>query len=79
MAVNVIDVFPAETVTEVGTGRPVLLEFSVTTLPPLGAAEARVTVQVVFVPGVKPVGLHCREERAAAGAETVITAVCTAP
>jgi len=55
-AVNVADVAPAETVTEPGTLRALLLSESATLEPPLGPAPVRVTVQVALVDGASDDG-----------------------
>lgn len=58
VAVKVVEVVPAGTVTEVDTGNRVLLLDSKTSMPPAGAAVLTVTVQVVAVPEVTLVGLQ---------------------
>lgn len=58
VAVKVVVVAPAATVTEAGTvSNPLLLD-SVIAAPPLGAAEDRVTVHVELFPVASAVGLH---------------------
>ena len=56
--VNVAEVAPAATVTEAGTDALALLDFSVTTVPPEGAAAERVTVPVLDEPPAKELGLR---------------------
>ncbi|HEY7390862.1 MAG TPA: hypothetical protein VH640_20265 [Bryobacteraceae bacterium] len=58
MAVNVVDVAPAGTVAEPGTGNDVLLLDNNISVPPAGAAMFNVTVQVVGAPDVKVAGLQ---------------------
>lgn len=53
MTVKVAEVAPAGTVTDVGTvATAVLLEVSVTTVPPVGAGPVRVTVPLPFAGAV---------------------------
>lgn len=56
VTVNVAVVAPAATVTEAGTVAATLLDASVTTMPPAGAADNKVTVPVLDVPPVTDVG-----------------------
>jgi hypothetical protein len=63
VAVKEAVVAPAATVTEPGVVNAELLSEMVTTEPPLGAVEVRVTVQVLVAPEVRVVGLQTREER----------------
>jgi hypothetical protein len=59
VAVNVVEVVPAGTMTELDPrGRSVLLLDSKTSVPPVGAAPLNVTVQVVDAPGFKLLGLQ---------------------
>jgi hypothetical protein len=59
VAVNVVEVAPAGTVTEAAdTGSHILLLESETFLPPAGAGPLKVTVQVVVDPEVKLLGLQ---------------------
>jgi hypothetical protein len=58
VAVNVVEVAPAGTVTELGTGSSELLLDSKTSEPPVGAAPLNVTVHVVVAPGFRLVGLQ---------------------
>ena len=60
VAVNVALVAPAGTVTDAGTVISALLLESVTTMPPVGAACLRVTVQVEDPPVASDVGLQFR-------------------
>jgi len=55
---------PAGTVTEVGADREMLLSKITTSVPPVGAAIDSVTVQVVEVPELRLVGVHCSPETA---------------
>jgi hypothetical protein len=76
VVVNVVDVDVAGTVTDAGTGSAaVLLEPSVTVLPPAGAAGFRVTVHVVALPEVRLAGLQTSEETVGGGGATVTVAV----
>ena len=62
-AVKVADVAPAATVTLTGTvAAELLLLVSVTTAPPVGAADPRATVPVDPVPPVTLVGLTETDE-----------------
>jgi hypothetical protein len=56
VTVNVAVVAPAATVTDAGTDPAALFDASVTTKPPAGAADVRVTVPVLGVPPVTDVG-----------------------
>jgi hypothetical protein len=62
VALNVAEVAAAVTVTEAGTVNTVLLLFSVTTAPPLGAAFVRLTVQVLDPFAPRLLGLHVKED-----------------
>ena len=66
------EVEPAGTVIEAATGRAVLLLDKDTTVPPLGAACARATVQVELAPEVRLVGAHCSEDRVGCQFRTVM-------
>ena len=59
-ALKLAVVAPAATVTEGGTARAGLLSDTPTTVPPLGAACDKVTVQVTFPGGVSELGVHVR-------------------
>jgi hypothetical protein len=79
VAVKAVEVDPAATVTEAaGTGKSVLLLDSATIVPPTGAVLLSVTVQVVFAPEFKLVGVHA-SELSATGASRLIVAVCDTP
>ena len=79
VAVNVVEVAPAGTVTEAaGTGSSVLLLDSDTTVPPLGTALLSVTVQVVAAPELKLLGLQASED-SATGATRLTVAVWDTP
>ena len=79
VALNVVEVDPAGTVTDAGTvAAAVLLLESVTSTPPAGAAEVSVTVPVDVAPPTTAVGLIATAERAAAGF-TVNVAVLLTP
>jgi hypothetical protein len=78
-AVKVIAIEPEGTVTEADeTGSSALLVEIATTVPLVGAALVRVTVQVVTPPEYRSVGLHARELRAA-GATKLTVAVLDTP
>ena len=62
VAVNVAVVAAAATVTDAGTVRVVVLLVNVTVAPPVGAAWARVTVQVLDAFCPKLVGLQATED-----------------
>jgi hypothetical protein len=57
-ALNVAEVAPAATVTEAGTVSTVLLVFSVTMAPPLGAPALKVTVHTALLVLLNVEGLH---------------------
>lgn len=61
VALNVLLVAPAKTVTDVGTVSSALLLESVTTAPPVAAACESVTVQVDVPADPSVGGLHARE------------------
>ena len=56
--VNVTEIFPAGTLTEVGGTAEVLLLESLTAMPPVGAGPLSVTVPVEEAPPVTAVGLR---------------------
>ena len=58
VTLNVAVVDPAATVTLAGTVAAALLDASVTTIPPTGAADVNVTVPVLAVPPVTDVGFN---------------------
>ena len=58
VTLNVAVVAPAKTVTLAGTVADALLDASVTTMPPAGAADDNVTVPVLAVPPVTDVGFN---------------------
>ena len=62
VAVKVVEVLLAGTVTEVVTGSAALLLDRPTAVPPVGAVWVSVTVQVVADPELTLVGLQAREE-----------------
>ena len=72
VAVKVAEVEPAGTVTEAATGSIVLLLDKDTTVLPLGAAWANVTVQVDLALEVRLVGEHCSDDKAGSQFVTVI-------
>jgi hypothetical protein len=78
VAVKEAVVAPAATVTEPGVVNAELLSEIVTAAPPLGAAEVRVTVQVLAAPEVRVVGLQASEERLT-GAVRLIAALLETP
>jgi hypothetical protein len=70
--VNVVDVAPAGTVTFTGTvAAVVLLDASVTTAPPAGAADVNVTVPVLVTAPNMDDGLSVTVESVAGGGVTV--------
>ena len=70
--VNVADIAPAGTVTFTGTvAAVVLLDASVTTAPPAGAADVKVTVPVLVTAPNMDDGLSVTAESAAGGGVTV--------
>ena len=78
VALNVPEVEPANTVTEVGVVKTALLFDTVTAVPPAGAALVSVTVQVPVAFGPRVVGLHANPERAT-GATRLMVTFCDAP
>ena len=78
VAVKVVEVLLAATVTEVGSVSAELLSESATLVPPVGAAWLRVTVQVVEAPELTLVGLQVSAE-IAVGATRLRVAVWEAP
>ena len=66
---------PAATVTDAGTVRAALLEERPTEAPPVSAADASVTVQVVVEPDVIVFGEHVKVEITIGGGVTVTVAV----
>ena len=62
VAVNVAAVAPEDTVTEAGTVRSALLLPSVTAIPPVGAAELRLTEQLDVLLALRLVGLHVTDD-----------------
>ena len=80
VTVNVVEVLPAGTVTEVGTvATAVLLLCRETETPPVGAGPVRVTVPVEGLPPIKLVGLRLRIVRLRGAGVTVKVAVCVEP
>jgi hypothetical protein len=71
-------VAPAATVTDAGTVTAALLSETETTVPPVGAALERVTVQVLVALEARVVGLHASEERVM-GAVRLMVAVWETP
>ena len=78
LAVKVVEVLLAGTVTEAGTLSAVLLLERATALPPVGAAWFRVTVQVVDAPEFTLVGLQASVETST-GATRLKVAVWEVP
>ena len=62
VALNVVEVAAAATVTDAGTASVELVLVRVTVAPPLGAGWVRVTVQVLEELGPRLAGLHASEE-----------------
>ncbi len=80
MAVKLVEVDPAGTVTEAaGTGNNVSLLDMDTTVPPVGAVLLNPTVQVVAAPEAKLVGLHASEDNAGADAVKLMETVLETP
>ena len=75
VAVKLVVVAPAPTVTEAGTPSAALLEDSPTEAPPVNAAEVNVTVQVDVAPDATEFGAHDTPETAGAGGVTVTVVV----
>src|SRR5215470_2242358 len=74
VVVNVAEVASAGTVTDAGTGRAaVLLDASVTTLPPLGAAWFRATVHVVALPETTLTGAQTTDDTRGLGVTVTVT------
>lgn len=71
VTVNVIELDPAGTVTEVGTVTLELSDDKFTTVPPVGAEPVRVTVAVDEVPPVTAVGAKLRVDGTGAVTERV--------
>ena len=71
-AVKLAVVALADTVTDAGTVRVVLLLLSVTVAPPAGAAGAKVTVQVLEAFCPRLVGLHATDEVMTAAARLTV-------
>ena len=69
--VNVPEVAPPATVTLAGVVADALLSWSVTTIPPAGAAPFKVTLPVELVPPVTAVGLRVNETIEIEGGFTV--------
>lgn len=79
LTVNVTDVAPAGTVTVAGTVALAELEVSLTTSPPVGAAELRFTVPVEGDPPTTAVGLSVTDVTIGAFTVTVVVAVVPTP
>ena len=76
VAVNTVELAAAGTVTVAGTGSAVvLLEASVTALPPVGAGRLNVTVHVVAAPETTLAGVHASDDTAGLGATVTVAAV----
>jgi hypothetical protein len=75
VAVKVLDVPAAATITEAGTERLALLLVREMEAPPEGAALESVTVQVLMAPEPTVLGLQARDETVT-GATKAIAAVC---
>jgi len=72
-------VAPAATVTDAGVVSAVLLSDTVTAVPPVGAADEIVTVQLVLPPDTTEVGAHVSPVTVGAGGVTVTDAVFEVP
>jgi hypothetical protein len=80
VVLNVVEFVLAGTVTDAGTGSAaVLLEPSVTVLPPVGAGWFKVTVQIVEMPMVRLSGLQTSEPTLGPLGVTVTVAVVLPP
>jgi hypothetical protein len=79
VALKVVEVDAAGTVTEADTGSRVLLLESETVVPPVGAAELRVTVQVLAAPEARVVGLQASEERLTEAVRLMVAVLDTPP
>jgi hypothetical protein len=80
VAVNVADVAPAGTLSEAGTGSAaVLLDASVTALPPAGAVWFKVAVHVVAAPEVTLVGLQASDDTPRIGVTVTVAVVLPPP
>ncbi len=75
VALNVVVVAPAATITEAGTVSEALLLASATVEPPAGAVWVRVTVHVLAALCPRLVGLHTTPDTST-GASRLIVAVC---
>ncbi len=75
VAINVVVRPPAAIVAEAGILRAGLLADKIAAIPPLGAPEEIVTVQIELAPEDKLAGEHCKLETVGAGDVTVTTAV----
>src|SRR5271156_4593535 len=78
VAVKVVEVLLAGTVTDAETGSAALLLESATVLPPAGAASFSVIVQVVETPEFRLVGLQARADTVA-GSIRLNVASCMVP
>lgn len=80
VTVNVVEVLPADTVTEVGTvATAVLLLCKETEAPPVGAGPVSVTVPVEGLPPIKLVGLRLRDVTLTGAGATVRVVVWVEP
>jgi hypothetical protein len=78
--VKVVDVDPAGTVTDVGTGSAVVLfEAIVTVLLSVGAACVSVTVHVVEAPEARLVGVQASDDTLRLGATATVVVVLPPP
>jgi hypothetical protein len=76
VAVNVVDVPFAGTVTEAGTGSAAaLLDVSATVVPPAEAGWFKVTVHVVAVPGLRLAGEHATDDTLVTGVTVTLVVV----
>ena len=79
VAVNVVEVALAGTITEEGTGSRLLLLANPTDAPPVGAAWLNITVHVVAAPEFRLAGLHTSDDSIIVDAVSMIVAVCDGP
>ena len=73
VALKVVVPAPAAIVTDAGTASRVLLLFSVTVDPPVGAAAFKVTVHLLTPPGLRLEGLHVSVETRTGATRAIMT------
>ena len=72
VALNVVELLFAGTVTDAGTVSALLFEESATALPPAGAASLRVIVHVVELPELTLAGLQASDETTAGSTKLTV-------